>query len=557
MILEHEQTQLFLFTSDYLLSFGGRPGCFTLYISAFLMQFFRFPLLGSIIAAGLLTALAAVFAAVLRLFRFHAPLLPFFAILPSLLLLPAGRETGFLASVISLICALLGFLLCAAALRHLAFVRLSDANASPKVKVSAKRSFSEMIFLALIIYPFSGGNILLTAALLLIYGFSMRIYAAALVSAAACSVMPLLFWLVFCTAPLQSFYCALTPLAEQQRLLTSLTAWLLFAFLCIRLPQLLTIVLVSACLAATLFFEKSLYRRDAERLNKMVICAAEGKWGMVLDAARKMRTSPYKCFYTNLALQQSGFLPDSMFRHPQIGALGLLPDDGNFYINFMKSEYYYRLGIINEAHHRTFDALVGGAEIKEPAVRCLRRLKECALLQNNAPLADKYESLFQASLFYADKFNTPPAITPVNAPDILIQDELSLLESVLRHNPRHKAAFEYLMAFYLLNRNYDKAFTCFDTYFEGLDYPALPVHYAEFLTLYHRLNALGDEFFASHHVPQHIRDAFEVMELYLTVQITPEVFKNIEKLYGNTYWFYVTFPLINASEIQRHENTVY
>jgi tetratricopeptide (TPR) repeat protein len=269
-----------------------------------------------------------------------------------------------------------------------------------------------------------------------------------------------------------------------------------------------------------------------------------------------MKTSPYKCYYTNLALQQTGRMPDSMYRYDQIGVKGLLPDDGNYYINYMKSEFYYRLGLVNEAHHRTMDALVGGAEINEPALRSIRRLKECAMLHNNTPLADKYETLLDASLFYSGKI-TKPDINPVSAADMLILDVESLLESILKHDPHHKAAFEYLMSFYMLKRDHDKAMTCYNAYFDGLNYPKIPVHYAEFLTLYHRLNSLGEDFFVRHPVPQHIRDDFEVMELYLHVKINEEIFKNIEKLYGKTYWFYVIFPLIDTTESEHHEKSVY
>lgn len=547
MLLEQEQNQMFRFATDYFYGFIGRPGGLTQYAANFLVQFFCFPIIGGLIATGLLLAIALLFGKILKQFEVNPALRDFLAVIPSLLLMQSGRELNIVAHEIALICAMGGFLL---------FTTL----------MASRLRWWLLAPFIVVLYLTAAGNTLITAVLIALYAFrcrQSRWYAGAV----ACVVTPFLFHRIFLTTPMRNIYLALTPFVELTPLLSWKAVWIAVAALpapVAIIPKLKTGPLAGCVFGVILLCGVAVwdifsYSRNAELLNRMVFRATAADWQGVLNAGKRLDNSPYKCFYTNLALQQTGQMPDSMFHYDQIGTEGLIPRNGNYYVSYILSEFYYRLGMVNEIHHYTMDAIVSIDALKEASARCFVRLKECAMLWPNYDLVTKYESLMSSTLFYRNRVQRPE-IQPVITENFLLGRHEEMLEQVLKACPTHKMAFEYLMAYYMIKLDYENAKKCFDTYYAGMNYPQLPIHYAEFLTLYGHLNKLGADFFAQYSVPRAVREQFGIMDQLITRfrrAATEENFKLLESRFGKTYWFNVIFPLTDTKTDYEAEENIY
>jgi hypothetical protein len=287
------------------------------------------------------------------------------------------------------------------------------------------------------------------------------------------------------------------------------------------------------------------------------------KWEDIIKTGEKISLSPLKCFYMNLALQKSGQLPDKMFHYDQIGVQGLVIDDPQDYTSsYMLSDLFFQLGLMNECIHYAYNSMVGHTYYKEIAVQTVKRLLSCAILKQDDLLIKKYDQYLSNTLFYRNwkKKNETDIrkIQPIEMRDLLVQGDFSyILEGVLKKNPLHQMAFEYLMAYYLLERDYENAKTSYDRYFSNFNYPSIPVHYAEFLVLYKHLKEEDDHFYDRYPISREIREQFEMMDVLISAPITKQIQKVLEDRYQNTYWLYVKFPLVNISTPQKNEKTIY
>jgi hypothetical protein len=289
---------------------------------------------------------------------------------------------------------------------------------------------------------------------------------------------------------------------------------------------------------------------------QMVHESGKGNWTELLSVSKKTATGPCQCFYLNLALQQTGSLPDSMFHYNQIGVPGLLIDMQDYFFCHVAGDLFYRLGLLSKVRHCSFESLVSRNYHREYDIRNVKRLFECAVAANDSLLAEKYRYLMNKTLFYKNEasnditYNIPVTV----ADNILMEEKASALEAILRANPLHRPAFEYLMAYYMLERDYDKAKECFDTYFNGLEYSSIPVHYAELLVLYKSVNKLDDSFYSAYPVPNAVRERFDMIDVLMPhVHTDEKVRQMMERQFKDTYWFYVAFPMVEISYTNENE----
>jgi hypothetical protein len=301
------------------------------------------------------------------------------------------------------------------------------------------------------------------------------------------------------------------------------------------------------------------YQTGEERILKMTHDADANQWTDVLATAEKANTGLFQCFYLNLALQQTGQMADKMFRYNQIGLPGLLIEPQDNFSCHVLSDFFYHLGLINETNHYAYESMVGYSYFKEPDIRNMKRLLECAVSRKDTALTQKYQNMMDKTLFYKSngtKTGTIPAeVHPQNS---FVNDRAALLEAILESKPDHRIAFEYLMAYYMLEREFEKAKKCFDTYYSGFAYPSIPVHYSELLVLYKNLNGLDDGFYKEYPVSVEIRERFDMMDgLLPLVETDLEIQKLLEAQFKDTYWFYVRFPLIAITKTSANEKNIY
>jgi hypothetical protein len=166
--------------------------------------------------------------------------------------------------------------------------------------------------------------------------------------------------------------------------------------------------------------------------------------------------------------------------------------------------------------------------------------------------------MLSRSLFYKNYAKTRkdyPAALQMK--DNLIHSIPDVLETLLEDNSTHQMVFEYLMAWYLLERDFEQAKKCFDRYFYSFSYAQIPTHYAEFLLLYKRLNNLDDSFYKQYPISKELRERFEIMDTLVQAKLDNTIQKTLEDGFKHTYWFYVKFPLVQTQKSQKDEKYIY
>lgn len=572
-IFYREQSQLFLYDGDYFLQYLRMPGGFTGYIASFLIQFFRFRWAGALIYLCFFFGFYVVTKAIYK--RFSVFIQSFFVpFIPGLLFLPASTNMLFdPADELGVIVALCGFI---------ALTKLTKN----------KYYFLLIPLLVIALYVFVGGNIFLTLALFTLNTLSRRPtkplsrQAAKPISAKSSNLLdklptknlkylitcllslliPLIIWYFFYIISFEDACVALTPFRYPGNTLLDARS---IAWLSVLILPVVGMILrkfktgkkwsfiLNGCLALivlTLIVKQ--FKSDSENNVKMGFDAEYHRWEDIIVTGKKTSINHLSCYYINIALQQTGQMAEKMFCYNQIGTQGLFPPLKDHFSCFARSEVFYQLGWINPAQHSVYESLSGYTFIKEPNIRNVKRLYDCAIIQQNDVLAKKYKKMMNRSLFYRNFDNKLPS--PLFATtNMLIHNIPDALETLMEDNSTNQAVFEYLMAWYLLEREFEKAKNTFDRYFTSFSYAHIPTHYAEFLLLYKRLNKLDDSFYEQYPISRELQERFEIMDILVQSRIDITIQKTLEDSFKHTYWYYVRFPFVQVQKTVKDEKNIY
>jgi tetratricopeptide (TPR) repeat protein len=394
------------------------------------------------------------------------------------------------------------------------------------------------------------------------------------------ALLPWLAWRQVYTAPIREVYFALTPMDFSYPTIVNKALWLSFPvlFLCWRLVGDKVNqwnfsrwkVIALNCLPVAVMTACGAYAgsdRRAEILNRMSFELQHGHPETVMALAKEYPSNNrLSCYLTNIALSESGRMPYSMFHYRQTGVDGLFLERRLSYsLLWHLGEIYYRLGMMPEAEHCAFEALVSSP--KEPNVQTLRRLALTGIQRRDSAIACKYLRYLDRSLVYrawaqqqrvnlgsrmADSaFQVPGAPTPFYYGDFFIdyQKPDNALLMLLQANPKHRMAFEYLMSCRMLQKDIEQVKWYMDQYFGNFDYPDIPVHYEEALMAYKLMMRAGDDFYMQYPVSQDTRKRFDrYRQAIWAAQSDKRNFERFEKEFGNTYWYYLHY--IDPSGIQ-------
>lgn len=145
------------------------------------------------------------------------------------------------------------------------------------------------------------------------------------------------------------------------------------------------------------------YDREKSSLLAYDSLVRQGRWNdILLIAKEEPPTSAFAQQAVNLALGMTGQLPESMFRFPQSGQEGLI---GRAKLDntsqLITAEALFRLGLTNIAFATTFD-LQESIMNDRKSGRHMKRLAECAIINGNYAVAEKYIGMLAKTLFYSD-----------------------------------------------------------------------------------------------------------------------------------------------------------
>lgn len=477
-----EQYQMFLFDTNYFLERIVLPGGLADYISEFLVQFYYMPVLGGAIIALLLIGIQAVVWGLMKQYGarhdFPGYLLSF---LPSIALWCAmGDQNVLLSFVVALFGALLMgwihnrfhnrlvkvvFELVSTALVYwflgpVVFVyvvlMIGDTleNALQKGNVLSGIGYSVCILILTIAWILLSTQTLQYPVSRLFLGLNYYRYP---------GVTFLLIYIVMALAAFIPFLGMVHPhssaLQKWQK-----SKWVMAVAYVI-------VLFASVCGIRTSFDELTYEMIDYD------FWIRTEQWNKIIEhAEKKPATSPLGVSSVNLALSQTGQLPDRLFEFYQNGAEGLFPAFSRDMTSpVFTSEVFYRLGMVNDAERYMFEAQEAIPNFRKSA-RLTRRIAECEIINGNYEVAAKLLRRLQKTIFYSNWANQTMALLgnekainrhPIygklrkyreKKQDFLFSDrEMDQMLGLLFLNDKsNKMAYEYLMCYVLLQRDFNK-----------------------------------------------------------------------------------------------------
>ena len=556
-----EQYQMFLFDTNYFLERIVLPGGLADYISEFLVQFYYMPVLGGAIIALLLMGIQTAVWGLMKQYGarhdFPGYLLSF---LPSIALWCAmGDQNVLLSFVVALFGALVigwihnrfhnrlvkvVFELVSTALVYwflgpVVFVyvvlMIGDTlkNALQKGNVLSGIGYSVCILILTIAWILLSTQTLQYPVSRLFLGLNYYRYP---------GVTFLLIYIVMALAAFIPFLGMVHPhssaLQKWQK-----SKWVMAVAYVI-------VLFASVCGIRTSFDELTYEMIDYD------FWIRTEQWNKIIDhAEKKPATSPLGVSSVNLALSQTGQLPDRLFEFYQNGAEGLFPVFSRDMTSpVFTSEVFYRLGMVNDAERYMFEAQEAIPNFRKSA-RLTRRIAECEIINGNYEVAAKLLRRLQKTIFYSNWANQTMALLgnekainrhPIygklrkyreKKQDFLFSDrEMDQMLGLLFLNDKsNKMAYEYLMCYVLLQRDFNKFMQYYPLgRFVGYDH--IPRSFQEILI---------EQWMKTHNDPrtipysvdtQNVNNTLNFIQIYLRNPKDPQL---SQQPYVSNAWYYM------------------
>jgi hypothetical protein len=267
---------------------------------------------------------------------------------------------------------------------------------------------------------------------------------------------PLILWLLY------SFFVSYPALLNLTGLIRIKNYGRTFLISSVLLPILVTIIILSI-----------IYNIDVTNLFRLEKMFFARDWNGVMSQQEKYRSgNPVAQYYYNIALSENGLLCDRLFFAPQDYGAGSIsiPWNSQIPINklFRGVYFYYSIGLINEAHRWAFESMV----IQGYRPENIKLLIKTDLINGHFKIAEKYINVLKKTLHYRNwvkkyeaMLHNPELIysdpelgdkvklMPMDDFLVRIRNPQKNLTSLLQSNPGNKKAFEYNMAWYMLEKN--------------------------------------------------------------------------------------------------------
>ncbi|WP_010662125.1 DUF6057 family protein [Marinilabilia salmonicolor] len=550
-----EQYQLFLFTADYFLERVMQPGGLSNYLGSFFTQFYFYPWVGSLIIATLLILFQRSLLGTIRNLGAAKDffVLSFFPVLMYWgLLCDENYLTGGLVAIL--------------------FISLSNY-----LYTFSRSGLVKILFILLgipLLYLIAGGSVLFFFLFLLIYELNEKTrswkFLLLFNSLGVLLVLAIPFFLKnrLGMFPLVPFIVGVNyfrfpinfPVIVGIIGLLLVLLPFLSKFLSKGNFRLKKNILLVEVLIFFLFGSWFIYRSvdfEREGIMEYDFYVRMRKWEEIIHKAEeKAPQSPLSVTCLNLALGKKGQLGDRMFEFIQKGDEGLIPDfTKDFTIPMVAGEVYYHLGFINTAQRFSFEAMEALPDYQK-SVRTMKRLAETSLINGNYVLSKKYLKILQNTFYYRkwatyleramqkeDLINQHPEYGLLRSMkldrDFFFSDqEKDMMLGIMLSEKKNKLAFEYLMAYCLLNKDIQH----FVQYFplgESLSYFRIPRHFQE--ALVYAWDVSKSEVIKE--IPYPIRDEIKSsLNRYRKIYTSqPDPQPLLHKKFGETYWYYFHF----------------
>ena len=550
-----EQNQLFLNVNSYGIAKLAQVGGLSGFLSEFLVQFFIYPYAGPLIVATLLTGVGMATQGVLRLV---APKSPFFIapIFPMLALLFVHFDFYYrIQGTISYLMMLLFM-----------YGYMNISRPSYRLIAGA--------LLAPLLFGIGGSVALLFVLLVALYEILKKTsqwYLAWIGLAEVC----LLGILSIHAGWLGEYRFSLTPELYYHHKLhpqgVIYFAWIILPILFLIVTfwkknekeekSKLEFVLIILQVTLVLFLLNrgiAIYGDSKNaKLKELDYYSRTEQWDKTIQACQGNLTNYLYVCHLNMALANRGELADKMFHYNQMGVEGLIvPWNKQEHVSCLLSDVYFTMGAIASSQEMAFEAFVSAMGDGNP--RMLKRLVQTNLIFGDYPVAEKYISTLektsgyeewatsQRQYLYNDEaikndsiLGTRRVMLPKKNTLTVLEELTDELDHLLENGSGNKATLQYLGAIYLLTKNLDGFKALVEKYYGTKVLPILPVHFQEAIIVMSEKNV---EYWKRFNLSDTIVSRFEEYKKQVLANRNHSgVAGLLNRVYGNTYWFYYMF----------------
>jgi hypothetical protein len=286
-------------------------------------------------------------------------------------------------------------------------------------------------------------------------------------------------------------------------------------------------------------------------------------WPELIASARSNPTNPLIVHAVNRALYHTGRLGYEMFFWPQNTDSLFLADPAYQWHYWQRFNAYLDIGYINMAENLLTECLEGLGD--RPMV--LQKLALINMVKNNTDTARVYLNTLNKTLYYTDwarhylnLLQTDPNLSSdkyiQQLRSISLDKDYSttsipaqnLLILLLEKNSKNKMAFEYSMAWYMLNKHLGNFVQNIER-LRDFGYSEIPTHYEEASLVYvastqKRVRIKGYK--ASDTLRQRIDDFGQILRKYGANK--QAAYNELADKYRNTYFFYFLYAPSGTKE---------
>lgn len=508
MLSYHEQYQFFLFTTNYFVELVSRPSGFVEYASRFFIQLYYYQWVGALLLAFFLVVLQRMTWRIMTFFTLNDGLHHYwygFSFIPSIVYWSFLCDENFM----------LGGLISLLFIVAFSWFCLSISNTAKRFIVS--------LFSIPVLFYLSGNAFWMPFILVLIQE--------AFYHKKGLSWKKILSWTIV------GCFFSITIVLISYNYLTQYSIWRLIvglsSFRSINLAPFYQIIGFVSVLLPILFYAtlpniknsktvyvgvmtstlliifggyllvKNAFDKEMNEYMAYDYHVRHQEWNEIIQLSNnKIPVTPYSVAYLNLAMGKTGQMGSRMFHYFQNGTRGLIPDFTKHYVGaLVSSEIYYHLGLVNIGQAHAFEAMESNPN-HQKSVRVIQRLVETNMINRQYKVAKKYINLLRQTMFYKHwanealaciedsiRFNTHQEwvyLRNVRTTNDFVyspQEKDMMLGLLYEHDYRNKMAFEYLMAYCLLNKDLPH-FVKYFSVGRNLNYAEIPIHFQEALTMF-------------------------------------------------------------------------
>ena len=550
-----EKQSLFVYTREYLHGFTIMPGGLLEYAGKFLTQFYSNAFAGSIILALVLTLPALVLFRINKRLQAGSPFSLFLMLIPSaLLLLMQTRYYHSMEYNLGYILVLIYFLV--AIIPEIKILRYLGLCFFP-LFLYLSGAFA-WIFLGIygfymLVYGKGINKIVYSAVLLVIAGLTLVVFKNFIFLQPYGQII--LFPFPFINDPAHTLFFRISgPVIVMYPVLYKTAGLIRVRIINNRIYNVISVALLFAVVILGL---KKLYNPQTARVIQIEELVFRSDWKKVIELQEKDPSyNMIGQYFYNIALSETGQLCDRLFHGSQdFGSGSLILPWSNEHLSW-GAYFFYSIGLVNEAHRWAYEEMV----VYGYRPQNIKLLIRTSIINGNYRMAEKYIGILKRTLFYraeASRYESLLA-NPANResdPDIFEKSRIrprenffiqldtpeSNLALMLSDNPQNRKAFEYLMAWLLLNKDVETVVSNIQS-MKGMDYTRIPVHLEEAVLIYYNSKKVIPDLAGLSLSPETIMRFDQYVQSYLSIRQNPAAGREMmRQKYGNTFWYYFHF----------------